>query len=167
MRAVNRYSATIWMRSLKISPKLPALSADLSRRRQKAASRAKVGWPDREVPKAAYGVSRHRARRTQSSGVARSRPSTSISCRRFRRALGGAAEIEEASITYYDARTLSAFRRWPWNEGRLIGEKRPLKPKEVWAIRVRLRAWNRDLALLNLAIDSKLRACDLRLAPDR
>jgi integrase len=51
----------------------------------------------------------------------------------------------------------------PWNKGRLIGQKRPLKPKEVWAIRVRLQLQGRkrDLALFNLAIDSKLRGCDL------
>ena len=46
---------------------------------------------------------------------------------------------------------------------RIIGQKRPLKPKDVWAIRVRLQmdGCTRDLALFNLAIDSKLRACDL------
>ena len=51
----------------------------------------------------------------------------------------------------------------PWNKGRLIGQKPPLKLKEVWAIRIRLQiAGNqRDLALFNLAIDSKLRGCDL------
>ncbi|MCA0922962.1 tyrosine-type recombinase/integrase [Pseudooceanicola nanhaiensis] len=50
-----------------------------------------------------------------------------------------------------------------WNKGRRIGQKRPLLPKHVWAIRVRLEiAGNhRDLALFNLAIDSKLRGCDL------
>lgn len=49
------------------------------------------------------------------------------------------------------------------NKGRIIGQKRPLLPKQVWAIRTRLeRAGNlRDLALLNVAIDSKLRGCDL------
>jgi integrase len=54
-------------------------------------------------------------------------------------------------------------RREPWNKGRLIGQKRPLRPKDVWAIRVRLQIGGlvRDLALFNLAIDSKLRACDL------
>jgi len=53
--------------------------------------------------------------------------------------------------------------RDPWNKGRIIGQKRPLKPKDVWAIRVRLelRGDKRGLALFNLAIDSKLRACDL------
>jgi hypothetical protein len=50
-----------------------------------------------------------------------------------------------------------------WNKGRIVGQKRPLLPKHVWAIRVRLEiAKNlRDLALFNLAIDSKLRGCDL------
>ena len=51
----------------------------------------------------------------------------------------------------------------PWNKGLLVGQKKPLQPKHVWSIRVRLeiaRMW-RDLALFNLAIDSKLRACDL------
>lgn len=51
----------------------------------------------------------------------------------------------------------------PWNHGRIIGQKRPLLPKHVWAIRVRLEIAKalRDLALFNLAIDSKLRGCDL------
>ena len=55
------------------------------------------------------------------------------------------------------------FARAPWNKGRLIGQKRPLRPKDVWAIRVRLQVegLTRDLALFNLAIDSKLRGCDL------
>lgn len=50
-----------------------------------------------------------------------------------------------------------------WNKGRIVGQKRPLQPKHVWAIRVRLEiaANVRDLALFNLAIDSKLRGCDL------
>jgi hypothetical protein len=51
----------------------------------------------------------------------------------------------------------------PWNKGRLTGQKRPLKPKDVWAIRVRLQLGHRarDLAWFNLAIDSKLRGGDL------
>jgi len=54
-------------------------------------------------------------------------------------------------------------RRDPWNKGKLVGQKAPLKLKEIWAIRVRLQlsVRTRDLALFNLAIDSKLRACDL------
>jgi len=54
-------------------------------------------------------------------------------------------------------------QRAPWNKGRLIGQKRPLKPKDVWTIRVRLQLERRrrDLAMFNLAIDSKLRGCDL------
>ena len=51
----------------------------------------------------------------------------------------------------------------PWNKGRLVGQKAPLKLKEIWAIRIRLQLAGkaRDLALFNLAIDSKLRGCDL------
>ena len=51
----------------------------------------------------------------------------------------------------------------PWNQGRLIGPKPPLKPKHIWAIRTRLQHEGRvrDLAMFNLAIDSKLRGCDL------
>ncbi len=51
----------------------------------------------------------------------------------------------------------------PWNKGRLLGQKLPLKQREIWSIRVRLQlsSKRRDLALFNLAIDSKLRACDL------
>ena len=50
-----------------------------------------------------------------------------------------------------------------WNKGRIVGQKRPLQPKHVWAIRVRLEiaGYTRELALFNLAIDSKLRGCDL------
>jgi len=61
-----------------------------------------------------------------------------------------------------DAAEVSSHRA-PWNKGRLIGQKRPLQPKEVWAIRVRLQLEERrrDLALFNLALDSKLRGCDL------
>ena len=51
----------------------------------------------------------------------------------------------------------------PWNKGRLLGQKPPLKLREIWAIRIRLQLLqrHRDLALFNLAIDSKLRGCDL------
>lgn len=51
----------------------------------------------------------------------------------------------------------------PWNKGRRTGQKRPLLPKQVWAIRVRLEMQSspRELAMFNLAIDSKLRASDL------
>jgi site-specific recombinase XerC len=53
--------------------------------------------------------------------------------------------------------------RTAWNKGRIIGQKRALQPKHVWSIRVRLEMANnkRDLALFNMAIDSKLRGCDL------
>ena len=53
--------------------------------------------------------------------------------------------------------------REPWNKGKLIGQKPPLKPKDIWAIRIHLQNEHhvRDLAMFNLAIDSKLRGCDL------
>jgi integrase len=53
--------------------------------------------------------------------------------------------------------------REAWNKGRLLGQKPPLKPKEIWSIRIRLQLADhaRDLALFNLALDSKLRGCDL------
>ena len=58
---------------------------------------------------------------------------------------------------------VAANRRDPWNKGKLVGQKSPLRLKEIWAIRIRLQLASqiRDLALFNLAIDSKLRACDL------
>lgn len=53
--------------------------------------------------------------------------------------------------------------REPWNKGKLVGQKAPLKPKDIWAIRIHLQNGHqvRDLAMFNLAIDSKLRGCDL------
>ena len=58
---------------------------------------------------------------------------------------------------------LPVERSEPWNKGKLIGQKPPLKLQEVWAIRVRLQLANklRDLALSNLVIVSKLKSCDL------
>lgn len=54
-------------------------------------------------------------------------------------------------------------RSAPWNKGKLVGQKSPLRLKDIWAIRVRLQLQRRtrELALLNLGLDSKLRACDL------
>ncbi len=58
---------------------------------------------------------------------------------------------------------IAANQHEPWNKGKLTGQKAPLKLKDIWAIRVRLQLTEqiRELALFNLAIDSKLRACDL------
>jgi len=77
-------------------------------------------------------------------------------------AAAGVVGIKEAVMPTV-APSFVGFAKTPWNKGRLIGQKRPLKPKEVWAIRVRLQLEQsrRDLALFNLAIDSKLRGCDL------
>lgn len=57
----------------------------------------------------------------------------------------------------------STPKQSPWNKGRLCGQKRPLRLQEIWAIRIRLElsGESQELALFNLAIDSKLRACDL------
>jgi integrase len=54
-------------------------------------------------------------------------------------------------------------RRPPWNKGKLVGPKPPLRPSHVWSIRTKLQiaGRTRDLALFNLAIDSKLRGCDV------
>jgi len=58
---------------------------------------------------------------------------------------------------------LSATGDYPWNKGKLVGPKPPLRPKHVWSIRTRLHALGRtrDLAIFDLAIDSKLRGCDV------
>jgi integrase len=57
----------------------------------------------------------------------------------------------------------TAERHIPWNKGKLTGQKPPLRLRETWRIRIRLQLAGdtRDLALFNLAIDSKLRGCDL------
>ena len=62
-----------------------------------------------------------------------------------------------------DTGATSVRRAIPWKKGKLLGQKPPLKLKEIWAIRIRLQLdhRNRELALFNLAIDSKLRGCDL------
>ena len=64
------------------------------------------------------------------------------------------------SIAEHPCRTIT-----PWNRGKLIGPKPPLKAKEIWSIRVTLQVAHRirDLALFNLALDSKLRAYDVAL----
>lgn len=51
----------------------------------------------------------------------------------------------------------------PWNKGRIIGQKRPLQISRIWGILIRLELEGkvRDLALFNMALDSKLRGCDL------
>ena len=59
--------------------------------------------------------------------------------------------------------TLTPHKRLPWNKGKLTGAKPPLRPKHVWSIRTKLQIEGRvrDLAMFNLAIDSKLRGCDV------
>ena len=57
----------------------------------------------------------------------------------------------------------ASTRRAPWNKCKLVGQKAPLKQREIWAIRIRIQLAERtrELALFNLAVDSKLRSCDL------
>jgi integrase len=80
---------------------------------------------------------------------------------------GRRRDVEDTAMTlptiHQDAQGTDHKAPPPWNRGRLIGQKPPLKLREVWAIRVRLqlRERLRDLAMFNLAIDSKLRGCDL------
>jgi len=54
-------------------------------------------------------------------------------------------------------------KRVPWNKGKILGAKPPLRPKHVWSIRTKLQVEGRirDLALFNVAIGSKLRGCDV------
>ena len=59
--------------------------------------------------------------------------------------------------------THAVSKRTPWNKGKIVGAKPPLRPKHVWSIRTKLQVEGRmrDLALFNVAIDSKLRGCDV------
>ncbi|WOH60140.1 tyrosine-type recombinase/integrase [Bradyrhizobium sp. BWC-3-1] len=58
---------------------------------------------------------------------------------------------------------LAISKHVPWNKGKIVGAKPPLRPKHVWSIRTKLQVEGRmrDLALFNVAIDSKLRGCDV------
>jgi hypothetical protein len=74
--------------------------------------------------------------------------------------------VQQTGVVEMKDTNLIAFqpaRKRPWNKGRLTGQKPPLQPRQVWAIRTRLQLADktRDLALFNLAIDSKLRGCDV------
>ena len=62
-----------------------------------------------------------------------------------------------------EACLLKSPTRRPWNKGKLMGAKPPLRQKHVWSIRTRLMVdgRTRDFAMFNLAIDSKLRGCDV------
>jgi hypothetical protein len=69
------------------------------------------------------------------------------------------------SLTMQDHKNADTIglKRVPWNKGKLIGAKPPLRPKHVWSIRTKLQieGQTRELAMFNLAIDSKFRGCDL------
>src|SRR2546429_5313156 len=75
-----------------------------------------------------------------------------------------ASVTEPRSMTMQDqVNAIPAPKRVPWNKGKLTGAKPPLRPKHVWSIRTKLQIEGRarDLAMFNLAIDSKLRGCDV------
>src|SRR3981189_3414602 len=98
-----------------------------------------------------------------SSGSTRNGDSSTCSCQG--RNFGPhpvARKRARAESVRMPARPVDRCQR-PWNRGLLVGQKKPLEPKHVWSIRVRLEIAHsrRDLAIFNLAIDSKLRACDL------
>src|SRR5438094_10645326 len=62
-----------------------------------------------------------------------------------------------------ESSTATAPKHSSWNKGKLIGPEPPLRPKHVWSVRTKLQleGRTRDLAMFNLAIDSKLRGCDV------
>jgi integrase len=68
-----------------------------------------------------------------------------------------------SAIMHDNENPIAVPKRVPWNKGKLIGPRPPLQQRHVWAIRTRLQIEQRvrDLALFNLAIDSKLRGCDV------
>jgi hypothetical protein len=83
---------------------------------------------------------------------------------------GDGLEIERAHLGGPSTRwgtimgsSANAVHREPWNKGKIVGQKAPFKPNDIWALRVRLQMEGqvRDLALFNLGIDSKLRGCGL------
>jgi hypothetical protein len=63
----------------------------------------------------------------------------------------------------YENPVAATHEHMPWNKGKLTGAKPPFRPKHVWSIRTKLQLEGRirDLAMFNLAIDSKLRGCDV------
>jgi hypothetical protein len=79
---------------------------------------------------------------------------------------GGLAKAPSLPVTEEQAMQNEAnttLTRVPWNKGKVIGAKRPLRPEHVWSTRTKLQIEGcvRDLAMFNLAIDSKLRGCDV------
>ena len=117
----------------------------------------------------APAVFKTKARR-QVSGLKRSGPSLhrvallqNRSFKQLSKCILVCLSTKETDMENNQAPVAETERRPPWNKGKLIGPKPPLRPSQVWAIRTRLQMENRkrDLALFNLAIDSKLRGCDV------
>lgn len=65
-------------------------------------------------------------------------------------------------MTVTPSTAAAASKQVPWNKGKIVGAKPPLRSKHVWSIRTKLQVEGRtlDLAMFNVAIDSKLRGCD-------
>jgi integrase len=74
-----------------------------------------------------------------------------------------ASQKRSSVMQTLDEVAIDTIPKTPWNKGKLLGSKPPLQTKQVWAIRTKLQVEHRlrDLAMFNLAIDSKLRGCDL------
>jgi hypothetical protein len=75
-------------------------------------------------------------------------------------------QLIRVELVHFDQRLATSeivCKRAPWNKGKIVGAKPPLRPKRVWSIRTKLQVEGRirDLALFNIAIDSKLRGCDV------
>ena len=117
-------------------------------------SKARRGWPSHQTPYSAEPQT------TAAEGV---RPTRSTSGLGRRVVAAASASTRLASDTPSDATCKASSVGTYWNKGKLVGQKAPFKLKEIWAIRVLLQLQHRarDLALFNLGIDSKLRACDL------
>jgi len=77
--------------------------------------------------------------------------------------LGRPRQLRSMTMQNHEDFVSKPSKRHPWNKGKLIGARHPLQPKDVWLIRTKLQLQGRmrDLAMFNLAIDSKLRGCDL------
>ena len=77
--------------------------------------------------------------------------------------VGGPHQLRSVFMFDYENANPTTPKRKPWNKGKLTGAKPPLRPKHVWSIRTKLQVEGRtrDLAMFNLAIDSKLRGCDV------
>jgi hypothetical protein len=99
--------------------------------------------------------------RGQASGEVSFRPRTDLIP--MRDLMAHAYRLPNQAEEHAMQNQIDAVRPVPWNKGKLAAAKPPLRPKHVWSIRTKLQIEGRirDLAMFNLAIDSKLRGCDV------